>query len=169
MAFDVAQARLQFGQLVVVDLDGAELVFRPLKPSEAHRVAALATSDPENALDVCLATCRGACVSDQAEFDRLANIYPLAFSGDDGVIGELIRLAQGDATIRVKEGVGKWKRADRNPGRMAENLLAFKAYQGGDYSAEEFAGALTVAEWMQSTKGIFNMFAALLKALSKRR
>ena len=169
MAFDVAQARLQFGQLVVVELDGEELTFRPLAPSEAHRVAALATADPENALDVCLATCRGACLSSLEDFDRLANIYPLAFSGDEGVIGELVRLAQGTATLRIKDGVGKWKRADRNPGRMAENLLAFKAYTGGDYTAEQFAGALTVAEWMQSTKGIFNMFAALLKALSKRR
>jgi hypothetical protein len=166
---DVAQARLQYGQLVVVELDGEELIFRPLAPSEAHRVVALSTAQPEDALDVCLATCRGACLSDPEVFERLANIYPLAFSGDDGVIGELVKLAQGAAVLRVKDGVGKWKRADRNPGRMAENLLAFKAYTGGDYSAEAFAGALTVAEWMQSTKGIFNMFAALLKALSKRR
>jgi hypothetical protein len=169
MAFDFAQAKLDFGQIVVVELDGVELVFRPLKPSEAHRVAALATADPENALDASLAACRGACVSDLAEFDRLADIYPLAFSGDEGVIGELIRLAQGAATLRVKDAVGMWKRADRNPGRMAENLLAFKSYTGGDYSAEAFAGALTLAEHMQVTKGTFNLFLSLMKALAKRR
>lgn len=166
---DHAQARLEYGRLVVVELDGCELVFRPLAPSEAHRIVALAESAPEVALDASIAACRGACLSGPDDFDRLANIYPLAFSGEDGVIGELIRLAQGAATLRVKEGVGRWRRADRNPGRMAENLLAFKAYQGGDYGAAEFAGALTVAEWMQATKGIFNMFMALLKALSRRR
>lgn len=164
-----AQARFDHGQLVVVELGGRELVFRPLAPSEAHRVAARVAGDPAEALDVCLAACRAACLSPLEDFDRLADIYPLAFSGDAGVIGELIRLAQGAATLRVKEGAGRWKRADRNPGRMAENLLAFKAYQGGDYDAAAFAGALTVAEWMQSTKGIFNMFMALLKALSRRR
>ena len=169
MAFDYAAARLEHGQLVVVELDGRELVFRPLAPAEAHRVAALATARPEDALELCLTTCRGACLSDPALFDRLADIYPLAFSGDEGVIGELIRLAQGAATLRVKEGVRSWKGADRNPGRMAENLLAFKAYNGGDYTAAAFAGALTVAEWMQVTKGVFNMFAALLKALSRKR
>lgn len=166
---DLARARLEHGRLVVVELDGCELVFRPLAPSEAHRVATLVAAAPEDALDACIEACRGACLSPPDVFDRLAGIYPLAFSGDDGVIGELIRLAQGAATLRVKEGVSRWKRADRNPGRMAENLLAFKAYQGGDYSADAFAGALTVAEWMQSTKGIFNMFMALLKALARRR
>lgn len=129
------------------------------------------TARPDDALDVCLAACRGCCLSPAADFDRLSNLYPLAFSGEDGVIGELLRLAQGAVTLRVKEGVGRWKRADRNPGRMAENLLAFKAYPlpATDYSADAFAGALTVAEWMQSTKGIFNLFMALMKALARRR
>ena len=169
MAFDFASARVEFGQLIVVDLDGQELVFRPLKPTEAHKVVTRTESAPEDALDLALATCRGCCLSDLAVFDRLADIYPLAFSGEDGVIGELVQLAQGAAKLRVKEGVSKWKGADRNPGRMAENLLAFKAYTGGDYSAEEFAGALTVAEHMQVTKGTFNLFLSLMKALSKRR
>jgi hypothetical protein len=169
MAFDFVGARREHGQLVVVDLDGEELVFRPLKPSEAHRVIVQTEAAPENGLDVALATCRDCCLSDLAVFDRLTDTYPLAFSGDAGVIGELIHLAQGAATLRVKDGVGFWRRADRNTGRMAENLLAFKSYQGGDYTAEQFAGALTVAEWMQVTKGIFNMFAALLKALARRK
>jgi hypothetical protein len=166
---DLARARAEHGQLVIVELDGCELAFRPLAVSEAHLVAGAMTARPDDALDVCLDACKAACLSPAEDFDRLANLYPLAFSGEDGVIGELIRLAQGAATLRVKEGVGRWKRADRNPGRMAENLLAFKAYQGGDYSADAFAGALTVSEWMQSTKGIFNLFLSLMKALARKR
>lgn len=169
MAFDFASARADHGQLVVVDLDGQELVFRPLKPTEAHKVVTRSEAAPEEALDLALATCRACCLSDLGVFDRLADIYPLAFSGEEGVIGELVILAQGAAKLRVKEGVSKWKGADRNPGRMAENLLAFKAYTGGDYSADEFAGALTVAEHMQVTKGTFNLFLSLMKALAKRR
>jgi hypothetical protein len=169
MAFDFASARREHGRLVVVDLEGHELVFRPLKPGEAHKVVSQTEAAPEDSLGIALETCRACCLSDLTVFDRLSDIYPLAFSGDAGVIGELINLARGDAVLRVKDGVGFWRRADRNTGRMAENLLAFKAYQGGDYTAEQFAGALTVAEWMQVTKGIFNMFAALLKALARRR
>lgn len=169
MAFDFARAKREHGRVVVVDLNGHELVFRPLKPSEAHRVIAQTEAAPEHGLDVALETCRACCLSDLEVFDQLADVFPLAFSGDAGVIGELVNLARGDATLRVKDGVGFWRRADRNTGRMAENLLAFKSYQGGDYSAEQFAGALTVAEWMQVTKGIFNMFAALLKALARRK
>lgn len=169
MAFDFASARAKHGQLVVVDLDGEELVFRPLKPQEAHSIVARTEAAPEDALDAALVTCRACCLSDLEVFDRLADIYPLAFSGEDGVIGELILVAMAGARIRIKEGVSKWKGADRNPGRMAENLLAFKAYSGGDYSAQELAGALTVAEWMQVTKGTFTLFLSLMRALSKRR
>lgn len=168
MAFDFAGARREHGQLVVVDFEGEEVVFRPLSSREAHAVVAATSATPEDSLDIALATCRACCLSDLGAFDRLSQIYPLAFSGDSGVIGELIDLARGAAVLRVKDGVGFWRRAERNTGRMAENLLAFKSYQGGDYTPEQFAGALTVAEWMQVTKGIFNMFSALLKALARR-
>jgi hypothetical protein len=166
---DLGKARREFGQLIHVELAGCELVFRPLTPSEAHRTVAQVSAHSADALDLCLETCRAACLSPPEDFERLSNLYPLAFSHDDGVIGELIRLASGAALLRVKEGSSRWKKAERNPGRMAEHLLAFKAYQGGEYDAATFAGALTIADWMQSTKGIFNMFSALLKALARRK
>lgn len=166
---DEAQARLEYGKVVVVNLGGREVLFRPFTPLEAIRVSAQLLTCPSEALELGLAACRSALLSDPAEFDALADAYPLAFTADDGALGELIRNAQAAARDRVQRGSKLWKVSDRNLGRMAENLLAFKAYAGGDYTPEQFAGAMTVAEWMSSTKGIFNLFLALLKGLSKRR
>lgn len=166
---DEAQARLEYGKIVAVQLDGREVLFRPLTPLEARRVSVRMLASPEDALDTALAACESALLSDVDDFRALADQFPLAFSGDDGALGELLRQAGADSRARVKTAAGLWKASDRNLGRIAENLLAFKAYNGGDFTAEQFAGAMTVAEWMSSTKGIFNLFLSLLKALSKRR
>lgn len=166
---DESRARLEYGKIVSVRLDGREVLFRPLTPLEARRVSIRMLAAPEDALDTALAACESALLSDPGEYRALVDEYPLAFSGDDGALGELLRTAQLDARVRVKTAAGLWKASDRNLGRIAENLLAFKAYTGGDFTAEQFAGAMTVAEWMSSTKGIFNLFLSLLKALSKRR
>jgi hypothetical protein len=166
---DEAQARLEYGRIVAVELDGREVLFRPFTPLEATRVSAQMLTQPSEALELGLAACERALLSDPEAFRELADRYPLAFTGDDGALGELIRNAQLMARDRVKRGAGLWKSSDRNLGRMAENLLAFKSYTGGDYTPEQFAGAMTVAEWASSTKGVFNLFLALLKGLSKRR
>lgn len=166
---DEAQARLEYGKVVAVQLDGREVLFRPLTPLEARRISLRMLAAPADALDTGLAACESALLTDPTDFAALADQYPLAFSGEDGALGELLRSAQSDARARVRSAAALWKASDRNLGRIAENLLAFKAYNGGDFTAEQFAGAMTVAEWMSSTKGIFNLFLSLLKALSKRR
>lgn len=166
---DATQARLEYGKIVAVELDGHEVLFRPFTPLEAARTGAQMLACPEEALDLGLAACERALLSSLDDFRALADRYPLAFTSNDGALGELIRNAQNTARDRVQRGAKLWKASDRNLGRMAENLLAFKAYTGGEYTSEQFAGAMTVAEWMSSTKGIFNLFLSLLKALSKRR
>jgi hypothetical protein len=166
---DEVQARLEHGRVVVVELDGREVLFRPFTPAEAARVSVRLLAHPEEAVDLGLAACEAALLSPRETFLELAERWPLAFTADDGVLGELIRQAQSSARDRVQRAARLWKTSDRNLGRIAENLLAFKAYTGGDYTAEQFAGAMTIAEWMSSTKGIFNLFLSLLKALSKRR
>jgi hypothetical protein len=163
------QARLEYGKVVAVEIDGHELLFRPLTPSEATKVSARMLAAPGEAIDAGLETVRAALIGDPSLFLQLVDRYPLAFTSDDGVLGELIRLAAVESRARVRSGAGMWRASDRNLGRMAENLLAFKGYTGGDYTAAEFAGAMTVAEWMSATKGIFSLFLSLLKALSKRR
>lgn len=167
---DARAARARYGRVLVVELGGAELLFRPLGVAEASTLAKAVAADPDDCLDECLAACEAAYVGPRAALEAAVDAFPLAFGPQDGgVAGALLKLATGDAKLRVQKGAALWKRADRNPGLMAEHLLAFKAYQGGEYGEAEFAGALTIAEWMGSTKGIFLLFSALLKALSKRR
>lgn len=162
------ECRLEFGKAVVVEIDGREAIFRPLARSEALKISKLMLAGPEACTAAAFELCEAACVSDPAALACLMNEYPLAFATPNGVIGELIKVAHGDAKIRIQSAKQEWKAGDRNPGLMAENLLAFKAYQGGDWTARQLAGALTIAEWMGSTKGIFNLFLALMKSLSKR-
>jgi hypothetical protein len=106
MAFDFARARREHGPLVVAELEGEELVFRPLTPSEAHKVIAQTEAAPEFGLDVALATCRACCLFRTWKRSTACPIpsrWP--FPGTTGVIGELINLARGAATLRVKDGV----------------------------------------------------------------
>ena len=124
MAFDFASARVEFGQLIVVDLDGQELVFRPLKPTEAHKVVTRTESAPEDALDLALATCRGCCLSDLAVFDRLADIYPLAFSGEDGVIGEPDEIERRAGPRLAARGGPRGHRRLRADGRQRHRLVS---------------------------------------------
>lgn len=166
---DEDRARAEYGRVVAVELDGREVLFRPLTPSEAARASRELLARPADAVDVGLAWCETALLSDRADFLALADRYPLAFTGDDGALGELIRQAQAAARERVQRAARLHKASDRNLGRMAEHLLAFKGYTGGEYTAEQFAGAMTIAEWASSTKAIFNLFLALLKGLAKRR
>ena len=166
---DLDAARREYGKVIAVELEGRTVLFRPLSPSEAAGVSAQLLAFPEDAVELGLAACERALLSDRAAFLELADRYPLAFTADEGALGELIRQAQLAARASVQAGARKFKAADRNLGRMAENLLAFKAYTGGDYTPEQFAGALTVAEWASSTRGIFNLFLALMKALSRRK
>jgi hypothetical protein len=154
--------------LVTMEVDGASLAFRPLSATEAERLAAEVAASEDGGLEACIAACREVC-TDPAAFDLVVDRYPLAFFGDDGVAGALVEQRSARASRDLKDAISRWKRADRLPVRMAMNLLAFKAYTGGDPSPEALAGALTVSEWMQATKGIFTMFMSLLKALSRRR
>src|SRR5687767_5460937 len=116
---DETQARLEYGKVVVVQLDGRELLFRPLTPGEATKASTRLVAAPEDALDFGLAVVESALLSDADDFRSLVDRYPLAFTGDDGVLGELLRQAQATARSRVKSGAGLWRASDRNLGRMA--------------------------------------------------
>jgi hypothetical protein len=48
-------------------------------------------------------------------------------------------------------------------------LLAFKAYQGGDYGPNEFAGALFIVDAIEAVKGTHRLLESLLKALARKK
>lgn len=164
---DLGVAKLQYGHVVSVKTEGHALLFRGLSPNEARRINVAMLADPAAAIDLAEDLCQQCCLSGDDAYAAFTEQYPLAVSDGD-ILTELIRLAELRLDSTVKAAVREWKTGDRKPGIRAEHLLAFKAYQGGDYNAEEMAGALAIAEWMSATKGIFNLVMTLLKGLAKR-
>jgi hypothetical protein len=148
---------------ITVQIGGYSLSFRPLTVQEAVDVVEDVDRDPSNSLEISIEACRGACVS--GPFDEVAEEYPLAFA--DQILPRILQQCSEAAQQRVSKGVRMWKAADRNYGRTAESLLAFKAYTGGDYSEAQFAGALAVAELIGTTKGIFHLMTSYLKAMKR--
>lgn len=161
---------------LAVQVGGYDLQFRPLTSTESESVIDDCRADPDNAIGLAIDACRSACVGrlaesgDEAEdylakFDAMSEYYPLACS--ETILQAIINQSAKEAQERISDGVRQWKAADRNPGRMAEHLLALKAYEGGDYTAGQFAGALAVAELISTTKGIATMIKAYLNAMKR--
>lgn len=151
---------------VNVQIGGHDLQFRPLTSVEIEDLREDIKDRPAYSLEFMISACREACVSDVEDFDRAADDYPLSF---EGVLRALVEQCYAEAKERVRLGVNSWKRADRNPGLMAEDLLAFKGYSGGDYSASEFAGALAVADLVSACKGLLELGQNWTRALNRRR
>lgn len=150
---------------LAVQVGGYELQFRPLTSTESESVIDDCRADPDNAIGLAIDACRSACMSCPVQFDAMSEDYPLSCS--ETILQAIINQSAKEAQERISDGVRQWKAADRNPGRMAEHLLALKAYEGGDYTAGQFAGALAVAELISTTKGIATMIKAYLNAMKR--
>ena len=159
-------ARREHGKLIAVEVGGAQLRFRPLTLAEATRFARDTRLDPEDATELALALCEACCVA--GDFAASSEAFPLAFAGADGVADALLKDAADSCAADIKSGIARWRGADRNLGQVAQSLLALKAYAGGPVDAATFAGALHVAEWLDTTKGLFRLVSSFMKALSKR-
>lgn len=149
-----------------VQIGGHSLVFRPFSVAESEALVDDVEACKGPTLLIELAACRLACESGAIKFDAMVDEFPLACSGT--ILPKLLKTTAEEANARIKTGVRRYKAADRSPGRMAEHLLAFKAYQGGDIGAKEFAGALAVAELINTAGGILITMQNYLKAMSKR-
>jgi len=177
-AIDLDDARAEHGRLIRVDLRGREYVFRPMALDEAQRVAERLDAAPEVALSTAIAAVRECYLatqvddgyrSDTALFEEAAENFPLAFSAERGVCARLLRLASEQLADQVKEAISRWRGSERQLGSIAEDLLAFKEHQGGQASAKALAGALHVAEGLDTLKGLYKLHLSFMRALGKRR
>lgn len=163
-------AKLRYGKAVTVAVDNLPpILFRPLTLLEAKTVSAKLVEHPDLTLNTSIEACMKCCLSNMELYNRFVDSYPLMMDGPEGVLSQLMALARDDAKTRVKGAARRWRRGDRNYGHTAENLLAFKAYQGGDYSEEQLAGALAIAEWAAATKNLCKLVEGLMKALAKKK
>jgi hypothetical protein len=160
--------RLEYPRVLEVEIDGVILAFRPLRPSEADALVAQLERirGSGGPMELNLGTVRRVCVHGQEHFDALVEQYPLTFSED--ILEELLKMARAHARMTIQGARAKWMQGSRNLGHTAEALLAFKAYEGGDFSDEQFAGALHLAELIDTQKATFKLLMAFFKSLSKR-
>ncbi len=163
------EARVAHGRLIQVDLRGRVLFFRPMGLDEAQATATRLDRAPSAALTTALAAVRKCCVSDLQEFDEAAENFPLAFSAESGVCATLLAMASDELSANVKEAIARWRTSERQLGVIAEDLLAFKAYTGGVADAKTLAGALHVADLIDTTKGLYKLHLAFMNAMGKRR
>jgi hypothetical protein len=97
--------KAQYGnRLIQLELDGRELVFKPLNRAQITDLKKRLQPEPWRALELSVNACKFVCVFGLEHFDELADRFPLAFAGNseaEGVIDALMANARGGAVIRT--------------------------------------------------------------------
>lgn len=168
MTLDLDALRAQHGPLVTLTDDGRAVAFRGMNAAEALTLSERLRATPDLAFPLAIEACRACLVSDPADFEAQLDATPLAFDLDSGVAGQLLSAAVKAAEEAAKAGIKRWRNADRNLAAAASNLLEFKAYQGGPASAGAMAGAIAVAEGLDTVKGLFKLQMAYMKARARK-
>ena len=102
MVDEVEQAKQQYGRLVVVEIDGKTLAFRPLDRAKITDIRKKLAKTPDLALDILTNVCEFQCVVGKEHFADVARDYPLVVAGDDSIADALMTLARGTATVSIK-------------------------------------------------------------------
>lgn len=95
------QLKAQYKRLVVCEIDGHVMAFKPLNRAKLVDLKKQITNKPELALEVSINACEFCCVLGAERFKELADLYPIAFGGSlgaPGVIDHLMDLARGPTT-----------------------------------------------------------------------
>jgi hypothetical protein len=101
----IRELKAKYGKLVVAEIGGETLAFKPLNKAKVGDLKKNITSKPELALELSINACEFACVFGESRIKELTELYPLAFAGSfgaPGVIDVLFELARGNATITIE-------------------------------------------------------------------
>lgn len=164
---ELDELRARHGPLTIVESEGRTVAFRAMTAAEALTLQTRLRATPELALTIAVEACRACLVTLPADFDAMLDATPLVFDLEDGVCGRLAKAASDAAAAEVKAAVSGWRGAERQLGRTAQHLLAFQAYSGGPPTADELAGALAVAEGLDTLRGLFKLHYSFMKALAR--
>ena len=99
---ELEDAKAQHGRLVVVEIDGKTLAFRPLDRAKITDIRTKLAKTPNLALDILTNVCEFQCVVGKDHFAEVAAAYPLVVAGDDSIADALMTLARGTATVSIK-------------------------------------------------------------------
>jgi hypothetical protein len=101
----VRELKAKYGRLVVAEIGGETLAFKPLNKAKIADLKKNITQKPEIALELSVNACEFSCVLGESKVKELSELYPLAFAGSigaPGVIDYLFELARGRATITIE-------------------------------------------------------------------
>lgn len=101
----LAEAKAKYRKVVILELDGKSLAFKPLTLAMITDLKKQITKSPELALKLSVNACKFCCIFGAEHFDELADVYSLAFAGNSdnpGVIDALMDLARGGASITTE-------------------------------------------------------------------
>ncbi len=92
-------------RFVRVTIAGKVLAFKPLNKAKVQQIKADLGKSPELAVELLCNACKFQCIFGKDDFDALADLYPLAFTGGDkdepGVINALYDMARGGVQIET--------------------------------------------------------------------
>lgn len=101
----IRELKAKYGKLVVAEVDGVTLAFKPLNKAKVADLKKNITQKPEIALELSCNACEFSCVLGEAQVRELTERFPLAFAGSlgaPGVIDYLFELARGKAIISIE-------------------------------------------------------------------
>lgn len=99
---DLEAVKAKFGRLVVVEIDGKTLAFRPLDRAKITDVRKKLAKTPDLALDILTNVCEFQCVFGKEHFREVADAYPLVIAGDESIADALMELARGPAMVSIR-------------------------------------------------------------------
>jgi hypothetical protein len=102
MKTELEQAKEQYGRLVVVEIDGKTLAFRPLDRDKITDIRKKLAKTPDLALNILTNAVGFQCVVGAEHFEGVAAAYPLLVAGDDSIADALMNLARGGAVVSIK-------------------------------------------------------------------
>lgn len=98
---ELQQAKEQYGRLVVLEIEGKTLAFRPMDRAKITDVRKKLAKTPDLALDILTNVCEFQCVVGKEYFREVADAYPLVIAGDDSIADALMTLARGSAVVSI--------------------------------------------------------------------
>jgi hypothetical protein len=99
---EVAAAKAQYGRLVVLEIEGKTLAFKPMDRAKITELRKSLAKSPDLSLNLMTNAVEFCCVVGKPDFKEIADKYPLAIAGDDSVIDALFAMARGSGVVSIR-------------------------------------------------------------------
>jgi hypothetical protein len=99
---EVTAAKATYGRLVVLEIEGKTLAFKPMDRAKITDVRRKLAKSPDLALDILTNAVEFCCVVGRESFKEVADKFPLVIAGDESIADALMALARGTAVVSIR-------------------------------------------------------------------